>query len=74
MGMLVTLFMNPPEWSAAVIGFLLFRIFDIVKPYPTGQLERLPGGVGIMADDAMAAIYANLTLRAILLFGNRVIS
>jgi len=74
MGMLITLFMNPAGWSAAFIGFLLFRVFDIVKPYPARRLERLPGGVGIMADDAMAAIYANLVLKAILLFGDRVIS
>jgi phosphatidylglycerophosphatase A len=44
-------------------GFLLFRLFDIVKPPPARSLERLPGGSGIMADDAMAAVYANLVLR-----------
>lgn len=74
MGMLITLFMNPVGWSGAFTGFLLFRISDIVKPYPSRRLERLPGGVGIMADDAMAAVYANLALKLILIFGNRVIS
>jgi phosphatidylglycerophosphatase A len=64
LGMLVTLFMNPVGWTGAIVGFLLFRAADIVKPYPANRLERLHGGVGIMADDAMAAVYANLALRA----------
>jgi phosphatidylglycerophosphatase A len=66
LGMLVTLFMNPVGWLGATTGFVLFRIFDIIKPYPANRLERLHGGVGVMADDLMAAIYANLALRAIL--------
>jgi phosphatidylglycerophosphatase A len=69
MGMLVTLFMNPVGWSGAWVGFFLFRIFDVLKPYPANRLERLPGGIGIMADDFMAAVYSNLVLRAILAFG-----
>jgi phosphatidylglycerophosphatase A len=73
MGMLITLFMNPVGWAGAFGGFLLFRLFDIVKPPPARQLERLHGGVGVMADDAMAAVYANLALRAALALGNRVI-
>ena len=73
MGMLVTLFLVPVGWSGAFVAFLLFRLFDIVKPYPSNRLERLPGGVGVMADDFMAAIYANLTLRVLLALGNRVI-
>jgi len=68
MGMLITLFLNPVGWRGLVAAFLLFRIFDVVKPYPANRLERLHGGVGVMADDAMAAVYANLTLRAILAF------
>ncbi len=63
-GMMVTLVLNPvagPLWMLA--GFLLFRVADIVKPFPTNRLERLPGGLGIMADDLMAGIYANLALR-----------
>ena len=64
LGMLVTLFMNPVGWTGALFAFLLFRAFDIVKPYPANRLERLHGGIGVMADDAMAAIYANLALRA----------
>jgi phosphatidylglycerophosphatase A len=73
MGMLITLFLNPVGWPGIVAAFLLFRLFDVIKPYPSNRLERLSGGVGIMADDAMAAIYANLVLRAMLALGNRVI-
>jgi phosphatidylglycerophosphatase A len=67
MGMLITLLMNPVGWSGAVIGFLCFRVFDVIKPYPANRLEDLHGGVGVMADDAMAAVYANLALRVTLL-------
>ena len=73
MGMLVTLFLNPVGWIGATIGFLLFRASDIVKPYPANRLERLHGGVGVMADDLMAAIYANLALRVGLVLWNWVI-
>jgi len=63
MGMLLTLFLTGVGWTGAVAGFFLFRIFDIVKPFPARRLEHLPGGLGVMADDAMAAIYANVALR-----------
>jgi phosphatidylglycerophosphatase A len=63
MGMLITLFMNPVGWRGATAAFLLFRIFDVIKPYPANRLERLHGGLGVMADDGMAAVYANLVLR-----------
>lgn len=62
-GMLITLFLNPVGWVGALGGFLLFRASDIVKPFPARRLERLHGGFGIMADDVMAGIYANLALR-----------
>ena len=64
MGMLVTLWLNPIGWPGAIAGFILFRIFDVVKPYPANRLERLHGGLGVMADDAMAGVYANVALRA----------
>ncbi len=54
------------EFDGALGAFLLFRIADVVKPFPAGRLERLPGGIGVMADDAMAAGYANLVLRVIM--------
>jgi phosphatidylglycerophosphatase A len=66
LGMLVTLFMNPVGWTGALIGFLLFRVADIIKPYPANRFEALHGGFGIMADDAMAGVYSNLALRAVL--------
>ena len=47
----------------ALAGFVLFRIFDVIKPFPAGRFERLHGGLGVMSDDAMAAVYANLSLR-----------
>jgi phosphatidylglycerophosphatase A len=75
MGMLITLFLNPVNWTGAVAGFFLFRAADIIKPFPANRLERLHGGVGIMADDGMAAVYANLTLRAIIwLTGRRLLA
>ena len=73
MGMLITLFLNPVGWTGAGFAFLLFRAADIIKPYPANRLERLHGGIGVMADDGMAAVYENLALRAALALGNRVI-
>lgn len=66
LGMLITLLMNPVGWSGAFVGFLLFRVADIIKPYPANRLEALHGGFGIMADDAMAAVYSNLALRGVI--------
>ena len=65
-GMLITLAFIPVGWSGALTGFLLFRMFDVFKPYPAGRFERLHGGLGVMADDAMAAVYANLSLRVLI--------
>ena len=62
-GMWITLLFNPVGWQGAVIAFLLFRALDVVKPYPADRLEGLHGGFGVMADDAMAAVYANVLLR-----------
>ncbi len=50
------------NWKIAIIGFALHRFFDILKPPPARQLERLPEGLGIMADDLMAAIYGGVVL------------
>jgi phosphatidylglycerophosphatase A len=71
LGMLITLFLNPVGWRGAVVALVLVRAADVIKPYPANRLERLPGGIGVMADDAMAAIYANLALRGGLLLWNR---
>jgi phosphatidylglycerophosphatase A len=52
----------PANWKYLVLGFILFRLFDIWKPFPARQAEALPGGWGIMADDWIAGIYAGLGL------------
>jgi len=65
LGMLITLAFMPVGVATAIAGFVLFRIFDVIKPYPANRFERLHGGFGVMADDAMAAVYANLVLRGV---------
>ena len=62
-GMLITLAFIPVTITGAIVGFLLFRLFDVVKPWPANRLERLHGGLGIMADDAMAGVYGNVAMR-----------
>jgi phosphatidylglycerophosphatase A len=57
------------NWKYLLLGFILFRMFDIWKPWPIRRLEKLPGGWGIMADDWMAGIYAAILLRVALHFG-----
>jgi phosphatidylglycerophosphatase A len=66
-GQWVTLLALPLTPVTALAGFVLFRAMDILKPWPARDLERLPGGVGIMADDIAAGIYAQLLLRVGLL-------
>lgn len=66
-GMLLTLLFVPVTWLGALVGFFLFRLFDIVKPFPARRCERLHGGLGIMADDAVAGVYGNLALRLLIL-------
>ncbi len=62
-GMWVTLLLVPlSAWTAAA-GFLLFRAMDVIKPYPARDMEALHGGLGIMADDVAAGLYANLVLQ-----------
>jgi phosphatidylglycerophosphatase A len=56
------------NWKAWLLGFLLFRLFDIWKPFPIRHLEKLPGGWGVMADDWLAGIYAAILLRLALHF------
>lgn len=68
-GILWTFFLLPLSWLTLCVGFILFRIFDIFKPFPIRTLERrLRGGIGIVLDDLLAGIYANLCLRIFLLF------
>ncbi|HEX8031784.1 MAG TPA: phosphatidylglycerophosphatase A [Vicinamibacterales bacterium] len=63
LGMLMTLALLPVSLPGVALGFLLFRALDVIKPYPAAQLEHLHGGLGIMADDAVAGLYSHLLLR-----------
>jgi len=65
-GMMLTVFWLPSGWVPFVIGFLAFRFFDIVKPFPARMSERLPGGFGVMADDLVAGLYGYATVRTAL--------
>ncbi len=68
-GLLVTLFLIPWTPKSVVTGFLLFRLMDIAKPFPIRRLEtKLPGGWGVVGDDLLAGIYANVILRVIMRF------
>lgn len=64
-GFLVALFLVPLSWLNLFLGFILFRVFDIWKPFPLKRAEKLGGGLGIVLDDLLAGIYANLALRLI---------
>lgn len=68
MGMAVTLAFLPLSLKTIGIGLLLFRIFDIMKPFPARRSEKLPGGWGIVMDDVIAGVYANVGVRIILSF------
>ncbi len=59
-GMLTSLAFLPARVDVALAGFVLFRIFDIWKPPPARRAERLPGGIGVVMDDLVAGVYANL--------------
>jgi len=66
LGMLITLALLPVSIPGVIVGFLLFRVLDVIKPYPAAQLEHLHGGLGIMADDAVAGLYSYLVLRLLM--------
>ncbi|MGD9652273.1 MAG: phosphatidylglycerophosphatase A [Candidatus Dadabacteria bacterium] len=65
-GYLVTMAFAPVSVTSVVLGFFLFRLFDITKPPPARQLERLGGGMGIVMDDVAAGVYANIVLQVML--------
>ncbi|MCG5516866.1 MULTISPECIES: phosphatidylglycerophosphatase A [unclassified Ectothiorhodospira] len=65
-GFLITLIAAPAGWIWIIVGFALFRLFDILKPWPIGWLDKhLEGGTGIMLDDVLAGIYALIVLQAL---------
>ena len=61
-GMLITLALHPVNVAGAIVGFFIFRVLDVVKPWPARRLELLPGGFGVVLDDVMAGIYGNLLM------------
>lgn len=64
-GQMVSLLFLAPDVTTLVIGFVLFRVFDIWKPFPVRRAEKLPGASGIMVDDLLAGAYANLVQQAL---------
>lgn len=65
-GMLLSLAFIPAQPIFVCLAFFLFRLLDTLKPYPADKLQRLQGSVGIMSDDIVAGIYANLILQVVL--------
>lgn len=65
-GQMITLIGAPVNWKATLVGFILFRAFDITKPFPIRRLEKLPEGTGIVVDDLGAGIYALIILQLLL--------
>ena len=65
-GMLITLALHPVNVLGAIVGFLIFRVLDVVKPWPARRLELLPGGFGVVLDDMMAGVYGNLIVWVLL--------
>jgi phosphatidylglycerophosphatase A len=61
-GMLITLALHPVNVAGAIVGFFIFRVLDVVKPWPARRLELLPGGFGVVLDDVMAGVYGNLLM------------
>jgi phosphatidylglycerophosphatase A len=68
LGILVTLAFLQVNLLGVFVGFLLFRVFDVVKPFPAARLEHLPGGYGVMLDDAMAGLYSHLAMRILVAY------
>ncbi|MBX2988524.1 MAG: phosphatidylglycerophosphatase A [Bdellovibrionaceae bacterium] len=67
LGFLITMLWMPLTWQAVVIGFVLFRTLDILKPFPISVLDqRVKGGFGVMVDDVAAGLIANLVMQVIL--------
>lgn len=65
-GMLIVLSFMPADLKIVILGFLIFRILDTLKPFPAGRLQNLHGAVGVMSDDLIAAVYTNIVLQVIL--------
>jgi phosphatidylglycerophosphatase A len=66
-GQFIAMFLLSPQWTICAASFLLFRFFDIVKPFPIKRVEMFPGGFGIMLDDIVAAIFTGILINLYLL-------
>ncbi|HET7318637.1 MAG TPA: phosphatidylglycerophosphatase A [Nitrospirota bacterium] len=62
-GYLIAMFMVPSGWGYVAVGFFLFRLFDVVKPWPLFGLQKVRGGLGVMLDDIGAGVYTNVALQ-----------
>ena len=66
LGMLVTVAFMPVSLTGALIGFVVFRVCDVMKPFPARRLEKLPGGFGVMGDDFMAGLWGLAIMHALI--------
>ena len=64
-GMLLALFFVPVSMFSVILGFFIFRVFDILKPPPAKRMERITGSLGVMFDDIIAALYTNIVLQVL---------
>ncbi|HAL56922.1 MAG TPA: phosphatidylglycerophosphatase A [Bacteroidetes bacterium] len=69
LGMWVSLFLLPKSFIVVTVAFFLFRIMDIVKPFPARKFDEAKGGFGIMFDDVIAGVYTNLGLQLLIALG-----
>jgi len=67
-GFLLTIYLLPLSWRSIALGFIMFRFFDILKPFPIKRLERIGGGTGIVLDDLGAGVYAALSINFLFVF------
>jgi phosphatidylglycerophosphatase A len=72
-GYLVTMFLMPQRWSLVIIGFFVFRFFDILKPYPIRKLDKNPTlkGFGVMIDDVLAGVYGAIVMHIVVIVMKR---
>jgi phosphatidylglycerophosphatase A len=68
-GFLLANFASPARLRPIIFAFLLFRFFDIIKPFPAARAEKIPGGLGVIADDLIAGLYTFVILRLLLASG-----
>jgi phosphatidylglycerophosphatase A len=68
-GQWITYFLAPAAWPSVAIGFFLFRLFDVLKPFPIRKSEQLPHGWGIMTDDVLAGVFSAIILQICLRLG-----